>query len=302
MPSSRVGSAQAAEKDYGAVRRTPDFEDYATIETYADGVPVYSLGNLVFFYGVSPEVLADVEMQKENTNPKVKIKPKKLWDIKENPFGATMPEPGPRTLWNDCEPTLPIHLIDGDPDTIWCSYESQIPDARPEWIRIDLPEETLVTAVALVCSRNFAQSERWAEGKLLDRQEFHKWAGKALPNELTIQISRDAWHWETVYENKSFAGNESGPAEIVVEPTPQSSNRKHFLEELPGGTVIEFAPRRAKQILITGRNFKRRLCKYVGYAFSIGEVQVWDAKRRKYRSDLAWSRRNGFLNCSPARP
>ena len=53
-----------------------------------------------------------------------------------------MPEPGPRTMWNDCEPTLPIHLIDGDPNTIWCSFGSQIPDARPEWIRIDLPEET----------------------------------------------------------------------------------------------------------------------------------------------------------------
>jgi hypothetical protein len=274
------GSLRAAQTVNLTTGVRPDFEDYATIEAYADGVPVYSLGNIVFLYGVSPDVLPDVVMQNGNTNPKIKIKPKKSWDIKDNPFGATMPEPGPRTMWNDCEPALPIHLIDGDPNTMWCSFGSQIPDARAEWIRIDLPEETSVTAVVLVCSQDFAGTARWEAGKLRDRQEFHKWAGKALPNELTIQVSRDAWHWETVYESKTFSGNESGPAEIVAEPTPQNSNQPRFLEGLPGGTIIEFAAHRAKQILITGRNFKRRLDKYVGYAFSLGGVEVWDSKHR----------------------
>jgi hypothetical protein len=41
---------------------------------------------------------------------------------------------------------------------------------------------------------------------------------------------------------------------------------------------VEFEPRRAKQILITGNNFKRYLDKFAGYAFSLGEVEVRNRK------------------------
>jgi hypothetical protein len=276
----RADSYPTTQETSQPATKTGNFEYYASIEAYTDGFPVYSLGNIAYIYGVSPDLFPDVLMQEGNTDPKVKIKPKKSWEIKRNPFGVTIAEPGPRSMWNDSQPMMPIHLIDGDPDTAWSSYGSQVPDARPEWIRIDLPVETTVIAVVLVCSQNFAGAKLWEQGKLTDIQDYHKWAGRALPNELMVQVSRDAWHWETVYKNNSFSGNDSGPATIELEPTDQNANTPRVIQGKKAATVIEFEPRRAKQILITGRNFKRRLDKYVGYAFSLGEVEVWDSTGR----------------------
>ncbi|MFN8008328.1 MAG: hypothetical protein U0V70_15150 [Terriglobia bacterium] len=51
------------------------------------------------------------------------------------------------------QPTHAAHpLDDGDPNTAWSSYGSQVPTNAREWIRIDLPMETTL-AVALVCSQ-----------------------------------------------------------------------------------------------------------------------------------------------------
>ena len=100
----------------------PNYEDYATIEAHCEGVPVYSLGNITYIYGVSPDLLPGVVMQEGNGNPRAKIRPKKSWEIESNVFGAYPVQPSVRTMWNDSQPLLPIHLIDGDPDTAWCSY------------------------------------------------------------------------------------------------------------------------------------------------------------------------------------
>src|SRR5713226_7181291 len=59
--------------------KAPNFEDYATIEAYVDGFPVYSLGNIAYIYAVSPDVYTGLVMQQGNTNLKIKIKPKKSW-------------------------------------------------------------------------------------------------------------------------------------------------------------------------------------------------------------------------------
>ncbi|MBM3846073.1 MAG: discoidin domain-containing protein [Verrucomicrobia bacterium] len=255
----------------------PNFENYATIEAWVGGVPVYALGASAYIYGVSPDFLPGAAMQEGNKRPPRKIQPKKSWEISANPFGAQMGEPAVRTMWNDSQPMLPIHLIDGDPDTVWCSYGGPVPDARPEWVRIDLPVETEVGAVALVCAQSVGMTEEWLAGKFGAHPEgdnFYKWAGKALPNELTVQVSRDAWHWETVYENRNFSGNEQGPSVIEFEPTPNNANKNRIKRDKTGATIIEFKPRRAKQILVTGKNFKRRVHKFVGWAFSIGELEV----------------------------
>ena len=247
--------AQEGKSNSGA----PNFEEYATIEAECDGVPVYSLGNITYIYGVSPDPIPGAVMQKGNGNPWVKIKPKKSWEIKSNYFGAYPAQPSVRTAWNDSAPMLPIHLIDGDIDTAWCSYGGQVPDIRPEWIRIDLPRESMVSAVALVCSKRFAlgnatgyilSTSKYERGKLTDWQGFHRWGGRSLPRQLKVQVSRDAWHWETVYQNDHWEGDE------------KASN------------VISFNPSMAKQVLITGQDFPHLLDKYVGYAFSIGEVEV----------------------------
>lgn len=55
----------------------PNFEDYATLESYCEGAPVYSLGNITYIYGVNPDLLPGVIMQEENNNPKTKKEVKK---------------------------------------------------------------------------------------------------------------------------------------------------------------------------------------------------------------------------------
>jgi len=218
---------------------SPRIENYATVESVCDGVPVYSFSNITYVYGVSPDFLPGIVMQKNNTNPFRKIIPKKSWEIKHNLVGANH-EMTPKTLWNDIQPYLPIHLIDGNPDTIWCSWGCLVPDGRPEWIRIDLPAETTVASVAFVCSKNFPRGS--TEGNY----------GRSLPKEIQIKLSRDAWHWEKAYDNKNFVG------------------------DLSGTTVIQIEPRPARQILITANNFQQ-LEQFSRYIFSVGEVEVRDA-------------------------
>src|SRR5262249_47311580 len=124
---------------------------------------------------------------------------KKSWEIKHNLCGAES-EMTCHTAYNDSQPMLPIHLIDGDPGTVWSSWGRLVPDGRPEWIRIDLPMETEVASVALVCAEDFPSPAY----------------GKSLPKELEVKTSRDAWHWETVYSSKDVA--DQPMVEIKFEP------------------------------------------------------------------------------------
>ena len=149
----------------------PRIEDYATIESMVGGVPVFSFGNLVYVYGQSPDLLPGSVMQRGNTNSVVKIRPKKSWEIKHNLAGSEH-EMTVRSAWTDSHPTLPIHLIDGDPETVWSSWGCAVPDGRPEWIRIDLPLEAEVASVVLVCAKNSrALPASWKSTAQADRGE-----------------------------------------------------------------------------------------------------------------------------------
>ena len=107
-------------------------------------------------------------------------------------------------MWNDDQPLLPVHLIDGDPETAWSSRGGTVPDRQAEWIRIDLAAESTVASVALVCSQ---------KGPGMG-------TGKQLPKELAIKLSRDAKRWETVYESKAFSGPAVGPSVVRFDPRP----------------------------------------------------------------------------------
>lgn len=213
--------------------------EYSTLEAITQGAPVWSFSNLCYIYGTSPDLLPGLIMQDGNQHVVNKIRLKKSWEIKHNLCGAES-EMTCHTAYNDSQPMLPIHLIDGDPETVWSSWGLLVPNGRPEWIRIDLPFETQVGSVALVCAKEF--SRRYAP------------YGKALPLELEVRTSRDAWHWDTVYSNKNV------PDEPVVE--------------------IRFRPHAAKQIWILAQNFPKKAPIYDGYVFSIGEVEVRDPSGR----------------------
>ena len=128
--------------------------NYASVEAICGGVPVYSFGNLIYIYGQSPDFYPGVKYQAGNSNAISKLKLKKSWEIKNNYMGFCH-EMTPRTRWNDSQPFLPIHLIDGDPDTIWASFECFAPDARDEWIRIDLPAESDISRTPAGCNSPF---------------------------------------------------------------------------------------------------------------------------------------------------
>jgi hypothetical protein len=220
----------------------PSFEDYASVEARVDGEPVYGLDYMMYIYGVSPDLMPGIVLQQGNSNPRVKIRPKKSWEIKHNFLGSNTAQQ-PRSRQNDLPTFLPIHLIDGDRDTAWASFGSLRPEVRPEWIRIDLPIEATVASVALVLSKKFKP-----------RSNF----GRALPKQLTVKLSRDAAHWETVYENQNV--------DVAIADTLE----------------ITFPPRRAKQIWVVGNDFTKPLIEsWAGLGsgmpgFSIGELEVRD--------------------------
>jgi len=195
---------------------SPTIEEYASIEAFSEGHPVFGFDYMMYVHGVSPDLFADNQLQEDNTRAQVKIPLKKSWEITSNLLGSNTAQV-PRTRKNDSHPTLPIHLIDGDPTTVWCSFGCLAPDAHPEWIRIDLPIERIVKSISLVCGNKFYPDSNF---------------GRALPKELEVKVSRDAWHWETVYSNKNV--------NITTEDRLE----------------ISFAPRPLKQLWIIGNNFQ----------------------------------------------
>jgi len=204
-------------------------ENYASIEAICDGAPVYSFNHLIYVHGESPDFYPGSALQECNENPIRKLKLKRVWDMKNNFIGFCH-EMTPRTRLNDSQPYLPIHLIDGDPETIWSSFECFEPDAAREWIRIDLPIESMVSRVRLVTNPRFMGR---GEGFYF-RPQWH--FGNALPRNLTVKLSRDAWHWDTVFDCDDMY-NETDSMNITLdEPIPA----KQILISFSGGAKLGY--------------------------------------------------------------
>jgi len=217
----------------------PRVEDYASVEAICNGVPIWSFSKLCYIYGLGPDLMPGVVMQEGNRRPIEKLKLKKSWEIKHNLCGSEH-EMTLRSRYNESQPQLPIHLIDGDPNTVWASWEFMVPNARPEWIRIDLPLETEVASVALVCAQKFPCGNY----------------GRLLPKALEVKTSRDAWHWETVYSNKRVP---------LERPVLQINFRPHRAKQI----WIVGSNFQTLRIKTDSAPWWR-------YTFSIGEVEVRD--------------------------
>jgi hypothetical protein len=176
---------------------------------HTDGVPVLGFGR-TYILGVSPDFEKDVVIQDGNAAERVKIKPRKSWEIGENRIGSFVSYQ-PRNPRNDVQSLLSLNLIDGNPDTFWCSRGQGQPDVESAWIRIDLAKEENLREIVLVPRKGIRE----------------------MSKELTVKISKDAWHWKTVHESKEVAlPGDDGPLRI------------------PLGD-----PARAKQIWIIGNDF-----------------------------------------------
>lgn len=188
------------------------------------GIPIYGFG-YSYIYGVSPDFIHGTKVQNGNDSPVAKLRPKKSWEITANRLGATPPRE-PRTARTDQQPFLGISLIDGDPDTYWSCRGQCRPDVEPAWVRIDLAVETTVKAVVIIPRAD----------------------NLGMPGNLVIKVSRDAWHWDTVYANSHYE-------------VPNDTNPRAFA----------FGPRPVKQVWIIGSDLP-----LLGwfYCMSIAEVQV----------------------------
>ncbi len=217
-------------------RRRPQARPQFPMVTRNGEAPIYAIGDL-FVCAVSPDFERNAGLQRGNRARPRKLLPKKSWELGDNRIGATPPRL-PRSAQMEFQPYLWINLIDGNPNTCWCSRGQIKPDVEPVWIRLDLPKEVTLTAVVLVPGKH--PTTPGAD------------AGLGLPKRLSIRLSTDAWHWETVYHTES-----------LQPPSP------------PGQPLrFSFKPRRAKQIWIIGEHFPALL--NFGHCFYLPEVEAYD--------------------------
>jgi hypothetical protein len=241
LAGSLNGCARIPEK-HGMSTQQRTIDDFATVEAYCNGVPVYAFG-YTYIHGVSPDFIPGLTWQ-PGAKGGVKIVPKKSWEIRSNLLGST-PAREPRSLRIDDQPLLCVHLIDGDPETCWCSRAQIEPDYEPVWIRVDLPIEAEISAVRIVPSKQGMRGFAPIPSEPTDTAP----VGQGLPRKLSMKLSRDAHHWETVYQTDEFTAD---PAMDPIE--------------------LRFEARRAKQVWIIGEEFPDVLG--LGHCFSIAGVHV----------------------------
>ncbi len=212
-------------------------------------IPVYRYG-YTDILGAPPDLTDFTEIQSGNTNEIKKIKLKRSCDLKSNYLGSTTPRM-PRTEENDDLRLECGNLIDGNPETCWCSNPQFQPDVEPVWIRIDLPIERSLNKIILKKREGEIKRGNYGWRPASNAAEI----GCGIPEILTIKISCDGRNWTTVFDGE----------------TENKHSRTVF--------VYDFEEIRGKQIWIIGRNLmpvENLLC-----CFSIACVQVFDIKGRE---------------------
>jgi hypothetical protein len=174
----------------------PELAIFSTpvVNATCQGVPIVTYG-YTHILSESPDLVEDAPLQVGNAAPRMKVHPKKSWEISDNRLGATAPRM-PRTAANDYLPLEGIHLIDGDPTTCWCSHTLPQADTEPAWIRLDLPVEREITRIVLRkrvpgAPRNGVGSMRLDAGAVE--------VGMAMPAQLEVRVSRDGQQWDTLF-------------------------------------------------------------------------------------------------------
>ena len=211
------------------------------------GVPIYAYG-YTWVLGASPDLTDAAPLQVDNAAPRAKMALKSSDAISANRLGVNASRM-PHSPATDELPLEAIHLIDGDAQTCWCSHAVTQADAEPAWIRLDLPVERTITRIVLR-KRPPGIPRVQGVGNSMGLEPGAVEIGMAMPAQLEIALSGDAKTWTPV-----FAGASAD--------TPDC---REF--------TCTFPPRRAKQILITGRNLPR--VENWLFSFSIAGVEVYD--------------------------
>jgi hypothetical protein len=171
------------------------FSEKPVIQGACNGIPIRRFG-FTWMLEEAPDLIDDVPLQVGNGAAYTKVHPKNNWEIGSNRLGATATRM-PRIPENDYLPLEAIHLIDGSTETCWSSRSRTHPDAEPAWIRLDLPLERTVQRIVL--RKQSPGGFRRRVGMHMTRPDAVE-VGRGMPAELTIKVSRDACHWETVFD------------------------------------------------------------------------------------------------------
>lgn len=110
--------------------------DEPVVQGYCDGVAIRRF-RFTWMLDEAPDLVDDLTMQAGTTSPRVKVHPEMSAEIGSNCIGACATRM-PRSPENDYLPLEAIHLIDGDPQTCWCSRSQTQPDVEPTWSRLVL--------------------------------------------------------------------------------------------------------------------------------------------------------------------
>jgi hypothetical protein len=227
------------------VKKESSISGYPVVRSECKGIPIYTYG-YTFVLSESPDLLISPTIQLNNNSPITKVHPKKSWEISSCQLGIGVPRT-PRMPKNDYLPLESINLIDGDAETCWSSRTQSQSDVEPVWIRIDLPLESEISKIIL--RKRGTKTARKKVGCVLPSPGAVE-VGMAMPAEITIKLSCDAWHWNTIYSGDSG----------------DSPNRSVF--------TFSFKPCRAKQIWIIGKKFPK--VENWLFSFSIAEVEIYD--------------------------
>lgn len=216
---------------------------------HCGNIPVYRYG-YTDILGAPPDLTDLTQIQSGNTNETKKITLKRSCDLKLNYLGSTTPRM-PRTEENDDLRLECGNLIDGDPNTCWCSNPQFQPDVEPAWIRIDLPIERSLNKIILRKRENEIKRGNCGWRPASNAAEI----GRGMPRFLTIKISRDGRNWTTVFDGET----ENKPGRIVFE--------------------YHFDSIRGKQIWIIGRDLIP--VENLLHCFSIACAEVYDINGRQ---------------------
>jgi hypothetical protein len=214
------------------------------VTTEVENIPIHTAG-WVYVLETSPDYLPDSAIQIDNTNPRVKIKPQKSWEIRQNPFG--MPGGLPSSLHGWWYFDEPVCMIDGNPQTYWTGGGGAIQ------IRIELPYEMKIKEVVLLTR---------AQG--FPARAFHAdWGGpedlygNPFPKNLTITLAREGQDPKTVYHEDNLPDTQLGQA-----------------------LRFPFPAQRAKSIVLRGQQLGPMLKKpfpvAYGNGWSLAEIQILD--------------------------
>ncbi len=242
------------------------FTDAPIPQTKCKNETVLRFGN-TWIWQQAPDLQDPRPLQKSNSEPLIKIRPKKSSDLSVNYLG-TNTSGMPRSRQNDYQPLEVIHLIDGDLSTCWLSRGTRRPEVSLPFVRLDFPVEQTIEQIVL--KKRPIQYVRPSHTKIPVKGAME--VGRAMPLEILIEGCRDGYNWKKLYQG----------------PTGDTPEKSEWRVSFPAETV--------KSVRVTG--LKTVNTENFGYSFSVSELEIYNTRKKNI---ALISRGNGIIGSGTER-